>query len=305
MRSRRRLHALTPAILLVAALASAPRARAEELVRHVGRVTIRLDGSRGFPGGVLVVRLVSGVRLGGAWAILDGRRAPFHVDRSGLRALVPVAAEEEAGQGTLGIGIAARRGEQRIAVPVEITAHPYPTRTVALPVPFQTLVALPDAARDARQLLAAIRTESPSPVPESLRPPVAVAGSGFGELRTYPGFSELESRIDALTGERHRGIDYAVPAGTPVAAPGAGSVLFAGPLVLSGQTLVIDHGQGVVSVLLHLSRTDVVAGAIVAAGSPVGLSGESGLTPLPALEWRVYLHGVAVDPLVLASALRP
>ena len=74
--------------------------------------------------------------------------------------------------------------------------------------------------------------------------------------------------------------------------------------MLSGGTVVIDHGQGIVSVLLHLSRIDVRAGEAVSGGSPIGLSGESGLAPSPLLQWRVYLHGVAVDPLVLDAVLR-
>ena len=293
------------ALLLLAALLLVPvAARGQEVVRRIGRVTIRVDTSRSFPGGVVVVRIASAARLGAAWALLDGRRAPFHPDRGGLRALVSVTADEEARPATLGIGIAARRGEQRIAIPIEIATRTYPSRTIVLPVPFQALVALPEATRDARLLLAAIRTESTEPVPGSLRPPVPAVGGGFGERRSYPGFSALESRIDALSGERHRGLDYAVPSGTPVVAPGAGTVVFAGALVLSGGTLVIDHGQGIVSVLLHLSRTDVQAGQAVTAGRPIGLSGDSGLAPSPLLQWRVYLHGVAVDPLVLDAALR-
>lgn len=307
-RELRRVLALpraAPALLAGALLLALPgEARPQDVVRHVGRVTVQVDTSRGFPGGVLVVRLSSRGRLGAAWALLDGRRAPFYARGGVLRALVPVAAGEEPGTTTLGIGIAARRGEQRIAIPVEIGARAYAARTVPLPVPFQSLLALPEATRDARRLLEQIRSRSATPGPESLRPPVAANGGGFGELRSYPGFAELESRIDALTGERHRGVDYAVPTGTPVLATGAGTVLLAGPLVLSGGTVVIDHGQGIVSVLLHLSRIDVRAGQAVAAGSPIGLSGEGGLAPAPQLQWRVYLHGVAVDPHVLDAVLR-
>ena len=113
----------------------------------------------------------------------------------------------------------------------------------------------------------------------------------------------MESRIDGLQGERHRGLDYPVPVGTPVRAPGAGTVLFAGPLSLSGETVVIDHGQGVVSVLQHLSRVDARAGDVVPAAAVVGLSGDTGLAPEPMLQWRVYLHGVPVDPTVLGPLL--
>jgi murein DD-endopeptidase MepM/ murein hydrolase activator NlpD len=80
-------------------------------------------------------------------------------------------------------------------------------------------------------------------------------------------------------------------------------VLLAGPLALTGGTVVIDHGQGVVSVLHHLSRIDVRLGDTVTAGAPVGLAGDTGLALEPMLQWRLYLHGVAVDPSALAALL--
>ena len=133
--------------------------------------------------------------------------------------------------------------------------------------------------------------------------PKYCVGSGFGEPRTHTGAPEVETRCDALQGERHRGIDYPLAVDTPVRAPAAGRVLFAGPLALPGQAVVIDHGQGVVSVLHHLASVAVSQGQDVAAAALVGRSGQSGLAPEPMLQWRVYLHGVAVDPLVLGPLL--
>ncbi len=284
-------------------LASAPGSLAEEIVRRVGRVTFRVDASQAFPGGVVVVRLSTRARLGGAWAILEGRRAPFYPDRGVLRALVPVAASSEAGPATLGVAIAARGGEQRVAIPITLATRVYPPRYVFLDERLRALVARPEAARDGRRLLAALRTESKAPAPGLLLPPVGTTGGGFGERRTHTGFAAVESLVDALQGERHRGLDYAVPPGTPVRAPAAGTVVLAGPLVLSGQTVVIDHGQGVLSVLQHLSRVDVHTGETVPAAAAVGLSGDTGLAPAPLLQWRVYLHGVAVDPTALGPLL--
>jgi murein DD-endopeptidase MepM/ murein hydrolase activator NlpD len=283
--------------------AAAIPGRAQEIVRRVGRVTFRVDASQAFPGGVVAVRLGSRSRLGTAWALLDGRRAPFYLDRGVPRALVPVAATAEPGPATLGVGIAARRGEQRVAIPLTIAAREYPPRHVLLSEEKRSLLLRPEAARDGRRLLALLRTESKEPAPGLLMPPVGTAGAGFGEPRTHAGATAAESRTDALQGERHRGLDYALAVGTPVRAPAAGTVLFAGPLTLSGETLVIDHGQGVVSVLLHLSRIDVRLGDAVAAGAFVGLSGMSGLAPEPMLQWRVYLHTVPVDPNALAALL--
>ena len=102
--------------------------------------------------------------------------------------------------------------------------------------------------------------------------------------------------MDSTWGEQHRGLDYDVPYGTPVLAPATGMVLFAGNLTLSGQTVVLDHGQGVVSVFYHLSRMDVVPGQEVGARAPLGLVGETGLAPSAHLHWGTYVNGTAVDP---------
>jgi murein DD-endopeptidase MepM/ murein hydrolase activator NlpD len=289
-------------ILLLAGLAATPAA-AQEVVRRVGRVTFRVDVSQAFPGGVVVVRLHSRSRLGAAWALLDGRRAPFYLDRAVPRALVPVAASAEPGPATLGVGIASRGGEQRIAIPITLTPREYRSRYVYLNDEQRGLVSREEALRDGRRLLGLLRAESKDTQPGRLVPPVASAGSGFGEPRSYTGATDVESRFDALQGERHRGVDYPLPVDTPVRAPAAGNVLFSGLLTLAGGTIVIDHGQGVVSVLQHLSTVAVREGDSVAAAAVVGLSGETGLAPEPMLQWRVYLHGVAVDPLVLGPLL--
>ena len=291
-------------LLLLAGLLLLPQggASADEVVRRVGRVTIRVDLSQAFPGGVAVVRL-GGARVGGAWALLDGRRAAFYPFRGVPRALVPIDASTEAGPATLGIEIAARRGAQRIAVPVQIAGRSYASRSVPLDERQRALLGRTEVARDAQRLLGQVRTESHAPAPGPLSAPVPGGGHGFGEPRTHTGVADAESRIDSLGGERHRGLDYSLPEGTAVRSPCAGTVLFAGPLVLSGETVIIDHGQGVVSVLQHLSRVLVRAGDNVAPGSEVGASGDTGLAPEPMLQWRVYLHGVAVDPLVLGPLL--
>ncbi len=297
--TRRLFLVLAPFALL---LLSPLPARPQEVVRKVGRVVIRADLTHAFPGGVLVVRL-GGTRLGGAWALLEGWRAPFYLDRGVPRALVLVPASAEPGAATLGIELLARRGEQRLVVPVQIAARSYPQRDVLLGPTAADLLGRAEVAHDARRLLGYLRTESSAPAPGPLATPVAGEGDGFGELRASAALQQAESRVDALGGERHRGLDYLVPAGTPVRAPGAGTVLFAGALVLAGETVVIDHGQGVVSVLQHLSRVDVRAGDALGSGQQLGLSGETGLAAAPLLQWRVYLHGVAVDPRALAEIL--
>lgn len=288
------------ALALVALLWAAPLPAADEVVRRFGRASVRADVTRARPGGVIVVRL-TGVRLGAASAILDGRRAPFH----GGRALVPVAADAPPGSRRLGIEIRARRGRQRVAVPVAIGAVA-PAGAARLLAP-EVAAKIGDeaAVRDGRRLLAALRTTSVKLLhaPPLLAPLAGTPTLGFGAALSYVDQAAIGPRFDGHYGEIHRGLDYDAEPGTPLRAPGAGVVTMAESLTLPGLTVVIDHGQGLVSVLSHLSRLDVATGATVGAGATVGLTGASGIAGAPHLHWAVYLHGVAVDPAVFLSPL--
>ena len=292
------------AVLLSSFLAlAAPSAFTQDVVKRIGQVTIRVDQSRAFPGGAIVVRLSSRGRLGTAFAMLDGRRAPFYLAGGIPRALVPIPVTAVPGPNTLGIELVARGGRQRIPIAVDISSRTYPARSVVIPEEKRALLSQPSLSRDGRQLLSLLRTETTAE-PRALAPPITiVAGLGFGGEQTWLGGSPVESLTDAVFGEQHRGVDFAVPVGTVVMAPAAGTVLHAGPLALAGETVVIDHGQGVVSALFHLSRIDVTSAAGVEARALVGLSGDTGVTATPLVQWRTYVHGVAIDPAVLQQVL--
>ena len=98
----------------------------------------------------------------------------------------------------------------------------------------------------------------------------------------------------------HRGVDYAAPNGSPVVAPAAGRVTLVGRVSdgfrLNGNTIGVDHGQGVVSVFIHLSRIDVREGDFVQAGQLIGGIGSTGFATGPNLHWGLYVNGVSVDP---------
>ncbi|MBD1918427.1 MULTISPECIES: M23 family metallopeptidase [Cyanophyceae] len=98
----------------------------------------------------------------------------------------------------------------------------------------------------------------------------------------------------------HRGLDYASPTGSPVMAPAAGRIALVGRVSdgfeLHGNTVGIDHGQGVLSIMIHLSRIDVNEGAMVQPGQVVGAVGSTGASTGPHLHWGLYVHGVCVDP---------
>lgn len=98
----------------------------------------------------------------------------------------------------------------------------------------------------------------------------------------------------------HRGVDYAAGSGSPVVAPAAGHIALVGRVAdgfeLHGNTIGIDHGQGVLSIMIHLSRVDVNEGDFVQPGQVIGAVGSTGASTGPHLHWGLYVHGVAVDP---------
>ena len=156
------------------------------------------------------------------------------------------------------------------------------------------------SVRGGRLLQQYLRTVSPRQEWRgAFQPPVDVPPvPSFGSPQTYAGMAAVESRMDAIHGEYHRGLDYDVAPGTMVKAPAAGTVLFSGTLALSGRTVVVDHGLGLLSVFSHLAEAGVRQGEWLDTGRTVGTSGETGIAAAPHLHWAVYLLGVAIDPRV-------
>jgi len=98
----------------------------------------------------------------------------------------------------------------------------------------------------------------------------------------------------------HRGVDYGGGTGAPIYAPAAGRVVVVGRVSdgfrVNGNTVAIDHGQGVGSVFIHLSRIDVQEGDRVQQGQVIGGIGATGLATGPNLHWGLFVNGQAVDP---------
>ena len=102
----------------------------------------------------------------------------------------------------------------------------------------------------------------------------------------------------------HYGVDVAAPEGSPVVAPADGVVTFAEPdLLLTGGTLVIDHGHGLSSTFIHLSRIDVAVGAEVSQGERVAAVGATGRATGPHLHWGMNWFEVRLDPALLVGPM--
>lgn len=133
-----------------------------------------------------------------------------------------------------------------------------------------------------------LRTFSESP-PASLamRQPAPGPRTGaFGLQRYFNG--QLRSR--------HAGVDFAAPVGTPVVAATAGRVIDTGEYFFNGRTVVLDHGQGLLTLYAHLDSIDAMRAEAVDAGRVIGKVGATGRATGPHLHFSVYLNAVAVDP---------
>ncbi|MFN0087725.1 MAG: M23 family metallopeptidase [Blastocatellia bacterium] len=124
---------------------------------------------------------------------------------------------------------------------------------------------------------------APSPLVEE------VVTEPFGVARTFNGIRQ----------SIHQGLDFRAATGTPVAAMNHGWVLLAREMFYEGGFLVIDHGQGLLSLFMHLSRIDVREGEKVAQGQIVALSGENGRATGPHLHAGIRWQGLYIDPAML------
>jgi murein DD-endopeptidase MepM/ murein hydrolase activator NlpD len=241
------------------------------------------------PGEVLLVTVSAqpsdapiGVRaFGHDWPV-------YAVDRGRWRALVGVDLDTRPGHYT--VAVTARSG--RAGRPLDVQRRAFPIRRLTVD---PDLVNPPPEMRDrieqeTRELAAVWNAPSADRLWSAfVRPVPDEANSAFGTRSIYNG----EARSP------HTGADFLSPAGRSVKAPGAGRVALAGARYFTGNTIVIDHGMGLFSLLAHLSEIDVHAGDTVAAGDVVGKVGATGRVTGPHLHWTVRLNGARVDPLSL------
>jgi murein DD-endopeptidase MepM/ murein hydrolase activator NlpD len=103
----------------------------------------------------------------------------------------------------------------------------------------------------------------------------------------------------------HSGLDFAVPAGTPIKTPAAGKVILVGNYFFNGNTVFVDHGQGFISMFCHMSKIDVKVGQTLARGGVVGRVGSTGRATGPHMHWNISLNDARVDPAIFIGAFQP
>jgi murein DD-endopeptidase MepM/ murein hydrolase activator NlpD len=185
----------------------------------------------------------------------------------------------------------------RTSLPLVVQPRAFPTRRLSVDPDFVTPPEseLPRIQRESARLNEVWRTSADQRLwsPPFVRPVPQPANSRFGTRSVFNG----EPR------GAHGGADFPSPRGAPVRAPNAGRVALADALYFSGNTVIIDHGLGLFSLLAHLSVFSVKDGDQVTAGQIVGRVGATGRVTGPHLHWAVRANGARVDPTALLALL--
>ncbi|HEY6242257.1 MAG TPA: peptidoglycan DD-metalloendopeptidase family protein [Burkholderiales bacterium] len=182
-------------------------------------------------------------------------------------------------------------------IPFDVGAHDYETQRITLANRRMVEPERADLRRIEREQEAIVRafaTWSDS-APESLGfvlPTTGRISSTFGLRRIF----NDEPR------QPHSGLDIAASEGTPIVAPAAGTVIETGEYFFNGNSVFVDHGQGLVTMYNHLSRIDVAKGARLARGERIGTVGRTGRVTGPHLHWSVSLNSARVDPVLFLSS---
>ena len=183
------------------------------------------------------------------------------------------------------------------AVYVGVAHYPSSTLTVAPAFVEPPKEQLAKIEQDQEIKKQAFATTLPEPLWSGrFQPPAAAETSGvFGSARMFNGVKKSQ----------HTGLDFRVSTGTPIHATNSGTVILARPLYFEGNCVTIDHGQGLLTLYMHLSEIKVKEGDKVEAGQLLGLSGGTGRATAPHLHFAVRWRGEYLNPATLLELHPP
>jgi murein DD-endopeptidase MepM/ murein hydrolase activator NlpD len=251
------------------------------------------------PGGVVLLTVRTLAPISALGGVAFGRPVRFWPSESALEWQGFVAADLETRAGTYTVDLQASDpagGQVTGKKMITVRAKAFETRRLRVGSEFVDPPAAEGEriAREAKRLANLFTQTTARLWRGAFQMPVSgTATSSFGRL----------TLLNGKPRGRHQGADFRAATGTPIYAPNAGRVVMAEDLYFSGNTVVMDHGLGMFSLLAHLSRLDVGVGDELGRGDPVGLSGATGRVTGPHLHWALRLSELSVDPLSVVRVL--
>lgn len=244
-------------------------------------------------GGFLLVRLSNSPNVGAEnVATLAGESYPMVADGDVQIAVIGLATDFPVGDHTIEV---LAGGQPVGSVPVTVAEGGFERLTLTVPPEAENLLSDQAAIDEERRLVTeAYSTFTPERLwsGDWLMPVDGPISNGFGVLRSVNGGPYTE----------HGGNDIVADGGTPVVAPASGRVVLARPLYLLGNSVIIDHGAGLLTGYHHLSSIAATAGQEMAKGDLVGFVGTTGFSSGDHLHWEARIHGVRVDAMLLPLA---
>jgi murein DD-endopeptidase MepM/ murein hydrolase activator NlpD len=228
-------------------------------------------------------------RPAGEWL---GRRVQFFPAHGGRDWFALAGVDVEAPTGSSVLRVVIGSGKDSIDLSRTVEIHPAHYRTGTLTVPPKFVEPGPEALKrieaDSKLKAKVFSASAPEPLwSGNFRAPVnASPTDSFGTRRVFNG------KLASI----HKGMDYRAATGTPVHAGNSGVVVLARPLYYEGNCVIVDHGLGLWTISMHLSRIDVKEGQHVATGEPLGRSGATGRVTGPHLHWAVRWQDAYLDP---------
>jgi len=238
------------------------------------------------PGGIAVVPLASGDKRPPS-AYFAGQRVMVLKNAGQWVAIVGIPLASKPGTATLQI----QRGAQKTSQAFTIHDKNYTTQRITIKDKRKvdpTAQDLKRIRRESRIMHSAFTTWHPrDDVPLRLDLPAkGPVSSPFGLRRIFNGQAR----------NPHSGLDIAAAAGEPIHAPAAGRVAAVGNYFFNGNTVLIDHGQGLVTMYCHMQKIMVKKGQTLSRGEVIGLVGQTGRATGPHVHWGVSLNNARVDP---------
>jgi len=222
---------------------------------------------------------------------------PWRVDAHTWRVLVGIDLDVAPGRAVVNTTATVGGRPVTLATPLTVLRKSFPTRQLKVDEAFVNPPpdALARIERDTRELNKRWASSAASRLWTGpfVRPVPQPNNSAFGTRSVFNGQPRSP----------HSGADFQSPAGTPIHAPNAGRIVLAEDLYYSGNTVIVDHGLGLFSLMAHLSEINVKEGDSVAAGDVLGKVGATGRVTGPHLHWAIRINGARVDPLSVLALL--